>query len=37
VKWTQISVVRFADGRIVEDWVVGDELSILQQLGHVTA
>ena len=33
VKWTQISVVRFSQGRIVEDWAVADELSILQQLG----
>jgi predicted ester cyclase len=31
--WTQISVVRFSQGRIVEDWAVADELSILQQLG----
>jgi predicted ester cyclase len=33
VRWTQISVVRFSQGRIVEDWAVADELSILQQLG----
>src|SRR5499427_10685012 len=33
VTWTQISVVRFSEGRIVEDWAVTDELSILQQLG----
>lgn len=33
VNWTQISVVRFSQGRIVEDWAVADELSILQQLG----
>jgi steroid delta-isomerase-like uncharacterized protein len=33
LKWTQISVVRFSQGRIVEDWAVADELSILQQLG----
>ena len=33
VTWTQISVVRFSQGRIVEDWTVADELSILQQLG----
>jgi predicted ester cyclase len=33
VTWTQISVVRFSEGRIVEDWAVSDELSILQQLG----
>jgi steroid delta-isomerase-like uncharacterized protein len=35
VKWTQISIVRFSDGRAVEDWAVADELSILQQLGHL--
>ena len=34
VKWTQISIVRFADGRIVEDWPVADELGLLQQLGQ---
>jgi len=33
VTWRQISVVRFSQGRIVEDWAVADELSILQQLG----
>jgi predicted ester cyclase len=37
VKWTQISIVRFAGGKIVEDWVVGDEFGILQQLGHAPA
>jgi steroid delta-isomerase-like uncharacterized protein len=35
VTWAQISIVRFAEGRIVEDWPVADELSLLQQLGHV--
>ena len=35
VSWTQISIVRFAEGRIVEDWPVADELSILQQLGAI--
>jgi len=33
VSWTQISVVRFSQGRIVEDWAVADELGILYQLG----
>lgn len=36
VQWTQISIVRFAGGKIVEDWVVADELGVLQQLGHLT-
>jgi len=33
VKWTQVSIVRFADGRIAEDWAVADEVGLLQQLG----
>ena len=37
VTWTQISVVRFSEGRIVEDWAVTDEVSILQQLGALPA
>jgi steroid delta-isomerase-like uncharacterized protein len=37
VKWTQISVVRFSQGKIVEDWAVADELGILQQLGALPA
>jgi predicted ester cyclase len=37
VTWTQISIVRFADGKIVEDWSVADEFSLLQQLGHALA
>jgi predicted ester cyclase len=35
VKWTQISIVRLVEGRIVEDWPVADEFAILQQLGHL--
>ena len=35
VRWTQISIVRLVEGRIVEDWPVADELGILQQLGHL--
>ena len=35
VKWTQISIVRLFEGRIVEDWPVADELSVLQQLGQL--
>lgn len=37
VKWTQISIVRFVDGRVAEDWAVADELSILQQVGGFNA
>jgi predicted ester cyclase len=37
VRWTQISIVRFAESRVVEDWAVADELSILQQLGQFSA
>ena len=37
VTWTQISIVRFAEGKIVEDWAVADELGLLQQLGCVLA
>jgi predicted ester cyclase len=33
VTWRQIGMVRFADERIVEDWVVADEVSLLEQLG----
>ena len=35
VTWAQISIVRFADGKVLEDWVAADELGLLQQLGHV--
>ena len=35
VTWSQISIVRFADGKVVEDWAIGDEASILQQLGQL--
>ena len=37
VTWTQISIVRFVEGRIVEDWAVADELSVLQQLGQTAS
>ena len=35
VTWTQISIVRCEEGKIVEDWAVADELTLLQQLGHI--
>jgi predicted ester cyclase len=37
VTWTQISIVRLSEGKIVEDWAVSDELGLLQQLGCVLA
>ena len=37
VKWTQISVVRSSQGKIVEDPAVADEPGILQQLGALPA
>ncbi|HTK93318.1 MAG TPA: ester cyclase [Verrucomicrobiae bacterium] len=37
ITWTQISVVRFSHGRVVEDWAVADEVGILQQLGALSA
>jgi steroid delta-isomerase-like uncharacterized protein len=34
---TGINIVRIADGRIVEEWVVFDQLGLLQQLGVLPA
>lgn len=31
--WTASSIARFADGKIVESWVIQDELGLMQQLG----
>src|SRR5436190_6944779 len=36
-RWTGMSVYRMRDGRIVEDWVETDRLSMLQQLGLAPA
>jgi len=33
--WSAISITRFVDGRIAEEWVETDMLSFLQQLGVV--
>ena len=33
VEWRLLSIVRFVDAKIVEDWVVPDTLGLLQQLG----
>ena len=35
VAWTGINLVRFADGKIVEDWINRDDLGLLQQLGAI--
>ncbi len=32
---TGINIVRIADGRIVEEWVVFDQLGLMQQLGVI--
>jgi predicted ester cyclase len=31
--WTEMHIVRFADGKIVEHWGTVDQLAMLQQLG----
>ena len=36
-RWSGMSVLRVADGRIVEDWVENDRLGMLQQLGLAPA
>jgi predicted ester cyclase len=33
LKWGAISIARFVDGRIAEEWVEFDALNFLQQLG----
>jgi steroid delta-isomerase-like uncharacterized protein len=35
VAWTGINLVRFANGKIVEDWISRDDLGLLQQLGVI--
>lgn len=35
ITWTGITIVRFADGKIVERWANVDILSMLQQLGAI--
>ncbi len=35
--WTGITIVRFADGKVVERWANVDILAVLQQLGVVSA
>lgn len=37
VRWTAISITRFADGKIAEDWYNFDQISLLQQLGIIPA
>jgi predicted ester cyclase len=31
--WSEIHIVRFADGKVVEHWGVVDQLGMLAQLG----
>ena len=33
LKWSAISIARFVDGRLAEEWVEFDMLHVLQQLG----
>ena len=35
VTWTQISIVRLEEGKIMEDWAVADGLTLLEQLGLI--
>jgi steroid delta-isomerase-like uncharacterized protein len=36
-RWTGISWLHFADGRVAEDWVENDVVGMMQQLGAVPA
>ncbi len=36
-RWTGNSIFRIADGKIVEGWVEGDHLGLMQQLGAIPA
>ena len=36
-EWTVVHITRFSAGRIAEDRVTFDQLSFLQQLGHLPA
>ena len=36
ITWTGITIVRFAEGKIVERWANVDLLSVLQQLGVIS-
>lgn len=33
--WTASAIARFVDGKLVENWIIQDELGIMQQLGLV--
>jgi steroid delta-isomerase-like uncharacterized protein len=35
--WLEIHIVDMADGKVVEHWVVQDQLGIMQQLGFIPA
>jgi predicted ester cyclase len=34
--WDAVHIDRISDGRIVEHWVIQDQLGMLQQLGFMT-
>jgi predicted ester cyclase len=34
-KWTFVDIMRIADGKLVEEWVETDMMSLMQQLGMV--
>ena len=35
VEWNAMAILQFKDGKIAEEWVVRDELQVLEQLGIV--
>ena len=35
--WSEIHIVDMADGKVVEHWVVQDQLGMMQQLGFIPA
>ncbi len=35
IRWTEIHIYRFADGKIVEHWVELSMLQLLQQIGAI--
>ncbi len=35
VSWSVMVFYRFENGKVVEDWVINDQLSVMQQLGAI--